>query len=1046
MFSNKRLLSLLLTITMTGSLFIGSCKEAFAASPSDLYDKKEDVPKSLVINGQTQLLTSIEEILDKNDTEDLQVIINHPFKYNISKPHKIWKVKNDNFVDPETEGNLRWNTVVSDLNDNILPYDSVWIKNYKIEMAVISSSGAMKWDNGALKMNGKDIIPYEVNGCIPNQTAYISGGQAITSAWENPIWGFNPPKEFKDNIFTQPTTISNGRGVYKFFEKENKNVEFVLYKPNQGNEYRLPNVSDPSVGIVPPNSNKVVYPQSIPESSIQNGMEGTTNQIFRYAKVKYRGVYDGSGNPGGGTGGGDITFTPYETSWTNQGKTSNGNGDYPVRVAYEGDNPVVLQGTASVHHSEPQAPLPPAEAGGSPIPQPNIEFDYTIPFDVKFKLQSITVSGAANDTINGTSGTVHIRKQGKNLQLNAVGSWASPEYTLPGVGAFESITSTSLPSQPSAPSGASGYYNLDWTDPVLSIDEPGGWSKYPLNVTLTANDQTELSGVKSATYAATDNSHYSYNNQSGSFNGTKVITLNEGMFTIKTDVEDNAGNTATMTKSEFKIDTTPPRVDSISQAAVKWFNNNRNTRTTYNLKFTLRENLSGFNNTLISFNDRSYYKRDHSESLTKGIARYSDDLQGYNYDLPDGIYSLTINHKDLAGNTGISKYGEYCVDTTDPDVQFSVPDNSIFYTEKGSVRIGDQYYGKITYTDNLSGVDKTKVFYKWTFGPNADNTEDSLEGYTSFNFTDPVNPAKDDRHDEVITELIPKPVGDNMYLHIKMWDISGNYFYKRFGAFSDPIKLKNFRVTDVRDPAFDEIFWNKTYQNHTGYYYDASKLPIDGDSNFKHVGNYPKKGYSFYFDVTSEYLYRETDRIEIKPTWYWYDGKDINSKIPVDMYYQSNGNPIAAVGGKDDKLTFNMNVDGKNSMIGTLSKLTLYKDVRIHQYGKDFASWKDTIQYQFGKEQYWYGKYFIPHSAKFVRKGDMPLPNKLIENGCILINFEIIGYKNGAETFSEDQTFKYIPDQWKLEGGPRASFAEGDVIIYNNAKSLMDDYRSNVIK
>ncbi|WP_031368190.1 hypothetical protein, partial [Clostridium botulinum] len=97
------------------------------------------------------------------------------------------------------------------------------------------------------------------------------------------------------------------------------------------------------------------------------------------------------------------------------------------------------------------------------------------------------------------------------------------------------------------------------------------------------------------------------------------------------------------------------------------------------------------------------------------------------------------------------------------------------------------------------------------------------------------------------------------------------------------------------------------------------------------------------------------------------------------------------------------------------------------------------------KEQYWYGKYFIPATTVFVPVGKEPRPENILNENSIIVNFQIIGYKNGIETYSSDQVFNYVPNQWKAEGGPKSNkYDPGDVILYDNKKSALDDFQTNI--
>ena len=89
----------------------------------------------------------------------------------------------------------------------------------------------------------------------------------------------------------------------------------------------------------------------------------------------------------------------------------------------------------------------------------------------------------------------------------------------------------------------------------------------------------------------------------------------------------------------------------------------------------------------------------------------------------------------------------------------------------------------------------------------------------------------------------------------------------------------------------------------------------------------------------------------------------------------------------------------------------------------------------------------IPASSIFVKQGDTPRPENIINANNIIVNFQIVAYKNGIETLSSDQIFTYVPDQWKVEGGPKNNnYKSGDVIVYDNKYSAISDYKAHVIQ
>lgn len=475
------------------------------------------------------------------------------------------------------------------------------------------------------------------------------------------------------------------------------------------------------------------------------------------------------------------------------------------------------------------------------------------------------------------------------------------------------------------------------------------------------------------------------------------------------------------TRSEIKV--TEPKKEWIKQPVP------------YYVSIDINDNLSGLeNNEKIVITDSSHYNNSAEKIIDGNKTNYLTTVG-----LTDGIYKINIKADDIAGNEHSETYETYYIDGNSPKVDFNIS-NKLFSEENGAIRkksslgSGDSYYGKLTTSDNLSGL-KT-IEYKWTYG-NSKPSDGYINIYTS-------NITFNDRYEEEIIKDIEKPVGDNLYLHVQVFDVAGNYTYKCYGPYEDPIKLKDFEITDIRDPRWTSVFWqDNDYKNHTGKTFKVNELAIDDKSNPIYQNLIPNKGYAFYFNLTSEYLYREQDRIEIKPTFHYIkDGE----RIRVDCYYDNNNNPVVGFGTPLDDSTINLNtLKYGDVLIGNYNKLILTRGVRIAN-GKDwFGGWKDSVQYQNGKEQWWYGKYFIPSSTFSVKSGNEPTPENKLTGGNLLINFEIIAYKNGAETFSTSQIFNYNSAQWEKEGGPIENYKVGDVIIYDGKYGIRSDINSRVI-
>lgn len=384
--------------------------------------------------------------------------------------------------------------------------------------------------------------------------------------------------------------------------------------------------------------------------------------------------------------------------------------------------------------------------------------------------------------------------------------------------------------------------------------------------------------------------------------------------------------------------------------------------------------------------------------------------------------------------------GKYNLDWTDPTVTFNLPPG-IVSKSSGAVRKPsqngelDSYYGNITARDNLSGI--AEIRYGWTFG----SSESGCNYATIYTDSNPNGGSLS------VVKEIEKPVGDNLYLHVRLRDIAGNTSYTVFGPYEDVIQMQDFRVSDIKDPSYKGVFYDED-GNHTSTFYHVPQLPIDDKSFYGNI--YVKKGYAFYFDFVTEYLYRLSDYVTVTPKFYYFDGT--NRKEEVDVYYNNDNNPFCQIGSTLD--TFIIHMRGKNDPIGTVgsinigefSQLTLTDPVRLHR-GLPYSGWKGQIQYSQGKEQYWYGKYYIPGNSIIVPKGLTPRPENVITDGYILVNFQITAYKNGQESLGTDQVFYYVPIQWTYEGGPKnASYAPGDVMLFNNSKSVQDDYGSRIIQ
>lgn len=235
------------------------------------------------------------------------------------------------------------------------------------------------------------------------------------------------------------------------------------------------------------------------------------------------------------------------------------------------------------------------------------------------------------------------------------------------------------------------------------------------------------------------------------------------------------------------------------------------------------------------------------------------------------------------------------------------------------------------------------------------------------------------------------------------------------------IKLYDFRITNITDPAV-QFDGDPVYVPNLAY--DNTNSP---------AGVLMKKGYSFYFELTSMGLKNDTDTICIKPSFYLKD--ENGSWIPVDVYYKNSDgeyvlgtyDPNAPTAAED---TFRMYANGQGgSVLGTMRKLILDNDDRKID----------------GKEQTWSGRFGLPSTAVFVKKG-MPLSSNNLVTGQILITFDIEALKDGVTKYDYIDRGQWHAERLNSSGqyinATKAPYMDGSVIVIDGNKTALDNYES----
>ena len=236
------------------------------------------------------------------------------------------------------------------------------------------------------------------------------------------------------------------------------------------------------------------------------------------------------------------------------------------------------------------------------------------------------------------------------------------------------------------------------------------------------------------------------------------------------------------------------------------------------------------------------------------------------------------------------------------------------------------------------------------------------------------------------------------------------------------IKLYNFHITNVTDPAVE-------YDTSTSVYvpdlaYDETNSP---------AGELMKKGYSFYFELSSMGLKGDNDTVRITPNFYT-KGTD-GRYYAVDVWYRnSDGEYVLGTYSADSattvKDTFCLYAKGQNgSLLGTMRELILDDDDRVMN----------------GKEQIWTGRYGLPNTAVFVKKG-AALSKENLVSGEILITFNLEAMKNGVSKYD------YIGrGQWHLErvndngtyiNAAKAHYMDGSIIVIDGDNDATSNYDS----
>lgn len=246
--------------------------------------------------------------------------------------------------------------------------------------------------------------------------------------------------------------------------------------------------------------------------------------------------------------------------------------------------------------------------------------------------------------------------------------------------------------------------------------------------------------------------------------------------------------------------------------------------------------------------------------------------------------------------------------------------------------------------------------------------------------------------------------------------------------------LTDFTITDIKDPEWHNVFYNAD-ESSKNVGFVPSQLPVDNTSNSYYQNAEIKKGYRFYFRLRSTGLAGATDYINIIPTWYYWDGV---TRTLVDMYYKLDDSTYIKAGTAQDTMSIlyytNHLIDSDDDTsisVGNFTNMVIPTGLR-------------TIV---GNDQYWFGTYFVPANSIFVPSGLNPDDSNILKKNNIIINFKIDGISNVYAGKQIDYDSQWGKNQWIKEGSPKNfKYKFGDIILFDNSKSALDDFTTRTLR
>ena len=347
------------------------------------------------------------------------------------------------------------------------------------------------------------------------------------------------------------------------------------------------------------------------------------------------------------------TWSSYSTS-TSLSRTLSGTGEHRIQVEVEDNAGNTATFTSGVYRIDQTTPTAPSVSGGSTTWTNGN--------------RTISISGGSASPSGINRYQYRTRTSGGTW-----GSWTNYSSSL----SYTSNANIEIQGRIVDNAGnigtasATAYVRIDKTNPTASFSPSSqtSWGNSNVSVTISASDSGGSGYRRMRTRTSTNNgsTYGTWSSYSTSSSLSRTLS-GTGEHRIQVEVEDNAGNTVTLTSGVYRIDQTTPTAPTISGGSTTW---TRLSRTI---------SISGGSASPSGINRRQYRTR-----LAGGTwgswTNYSSSL----------TYSSTTNREfqarviDNAGNIGTTSSTAYVrVDTTNPWINTTT---CIYYSLSGNVSV-----------------------------------------------------------------------------------------------------------------------------------------------------------------------------------------------------------------------------------------------------------------------------------------------------------------------------------------------------------------------